>query len=131
MDQKIFNDLGKALADMDKSKAVPAAAKADLKKALMPLLKEIKDSLDEEHKLATDIDSFKAMKAKIAAAEKSLGDRLDKLKDGHTKLIGDAKKVADVVVKYRGATPGEHSLSELFMAMSEILGGWVNTKLAL
>src|SRR5689334_16208882 len=99
MDQKLFNDLGKALSDLDKDKAVPAPAKADLKKALMPLLKEIKDSLDEEHKLGAEIDTLKATKAKIATAEKALGDRLQKLKDGHTKLIGDAKKAADVVVK--------------------------------
>lgn len=131
MNQKLFTDLGKALGDVEKDKEVPAPAKADLKKSLVPLLNEIKSSLDEEHKLAADIQSFNAMKAKIATAEKTLGDRLEKLKNGHTKLINDARKAADIVVKYRGGPPSKHSLNALFVAMSEILSGAVHTDIEL
>jgi hypothetical protein len=117
--------LAKAVGNIDKAKLLTADAKAQLKKAMIPLLKELKDSLDEESKLAADVAKFKLI-------EKALTDRLGKLKSKSDTVVKDARGANDILGKFRKAnTANDPVLCELFNGIAPLANGRWRTQLSL
>lgn len=131
MQKALLDNLVKAVAEIDKAKQLQADAKAQLKKAMLPLLKELKESFDEDAKLATDIAKFKKTKQEQQAAEKNLADRLTTLKGKTDEVVKEARSANDVLSKFRKPnTANDPVLGELFKNIAPLGNGTWRTSLS-